>query len=389
MTEMQGDWRREQPRIGAHTSSAPLACSSRRLIASILGFLGLQLTLSAAAADEGARSAALSWIRTPGAESCTAGPELATELEQYLGRPVLVALSRAELSVEGAISAAADGFEAHLALIEPSGVVRGERTVAAKTVECKKLDPLLVFVIALLIDPDAPLLPPALPEGLSLSTEHMLAELFATEPSIPPLELAAPAPAGTAVTEVGEVSAQSAPEERGRSPSAQWAFGLQLDALGMRGMMPAIAFSGRLLLRAMLRNAWRFGLGGSLSMDSALPGNRASFSLLQGELVVCPRLFRTAAVAVWGCIDVASGAMSTRVNATDPRNPVRFTAQLGLGPELSWSVGERIALQVGLGAQVPLVRDNYYWNDALGRQRVFRMSPLVGIGYLGASARIF
>ncbi|HMI91022.1 MAG TPA: hypothetical protein VK509_06640, partial [Polyangiales bacterium] len=123
-----------------------------RAVAGMLALFALGAELSVAAADAPA-APALSWTRAPGAESCIAGPELAKRVEAQLGREILVALPQAQLNVEGSVELADRGYRVHLRLSDPNGSTLGDRTLAAATDDCRALDPLLVFLIALMLDP--------------------------------------------------------------------------------------------------------------------------------------------------------------------------------------------------------------------------------------------
>ncbi|HEX7478134.1 MAG TPA: hypothetical protein VF331_10035 [Polyangiales bacterium] len=136
--------------------------------------------------------AALSWVRGPGAHECASARELADEVEQQLGHEVFVAPAQAGIAVEGFIDANADpaGYTVRFGLVEHAESISAERVLVLPPVSCHLLDPLLSFVLAAMLDPDAPLLPPRLPAGLSEPTRALLVDLFGSEPTVPPLALA-------------------------------------------------------------------------------------------------------------------------------------------------------------------------------------------------------
>ncbi len=369
--------------------------------------VGVALTSLAAisqigvAAAEPAAAPALSWLRVAGAERCIAGPELAEHVEVQLGRPVLVALPQAQLTVEGSVAAEAQGYRVYLRLADRDGRTRGERALAVTTQDCRALDPLLVFLIALMLDPDAPLLPPRLPEGLSLDTRESLANLFGNEPTVPPLELAAPAGRGASAAPVpAPAKAASAADaravtsvidsERDDSPEAAWRFGAQLEALAAVGLLPRPGPGARLSLVAAPSDGLRFELGGAVFVDNTIEDDRASFSLVQGELAGCPVLARFGStLALWSCARLSVGALLARADGGGSRDTERLVLHAGAGPALAWLLGARASLHVGVTALVPLVRDRYFLNRAQGRTMAFRMSPVVGLANLSLQMQLF
>jgi hypothetical protein len=341
-----------------------------------------------AAADAPA-APALSWSRTAGTESCIAGPELAKNVEAQLGRPILVALPQAQLNVEGSVAAAEAGYHVHLRLSDPSGSTLGERTLVAVTSDCRALDPLLVFLIALMLDPDAPLLPPRLPEGLSAATLDTLSDLFAHEPSVPPLELARPAagaPASSPDLRADRLPmAQGATNRDDAGDAAEdgahddWRLGLLLEGVAAIGLLPGPTGGARLSLVLTPSAAIAFRAGGAIYPENAVDAGGAGFTLVQGELAACPRLAALAStLALSACIRVAAGALLAEAEGTGARDPIRPAVHAGAGPELTWNVSTATAMYVGVSVAAPFIRDRFFLNGDDGRDEVFRMSQVTG-----------
>jgi hypothetical protein len=125
-----------------------------------------------------AEEASLSWVRLPGAEDCVSAPELAAMVEQRIGRSVLQAPSRAEISIEGRV--ARDGESGWLAVIDVAdrrGALLGRRELRLRDEPCSALDRPASLIISVLIDRDAA--GPALIEGdgLSPDAQRLLAQL--------------------------------------------------------------------------------------------------------------------------------------------------------------------------------------------------------------------
>jgi hypothetical protein len=366
--------------------------------------LGAAVALLAALGEIGVATAeppaapALSWLRVAGAETCIGGPELAEQVEAQLGRPVLVALPQAQLTVEGSVAPEAEGFRVYLRLSNRDGGTRGERALAVTTQDCRALDPLLVFLIALMLDPDAPLLPPRLPSGLSESTRAALADLFGNEPTVPPLELAAPsgrdAPAAVAParepSRAPRGSTTTDALEADDAPAPGWSFGVQAEALAAIGLLPRPGAGFRLGVVAAPADGFRLELGGALFLENAIAGEEASFSLVQGELAACPALARLgAALALWGCARLSAGALLARGEGAGARDTDRLVLHAGAGPEFALALGARASLHLGVAAIVPVVRDRYFLSRPQGRDVAFRMSPVVGQANLALQLRPF
>lgn len=352
-------------------------------------------------AAEAPAAPALSWLRVAGAERCVGGPELAERVEAQLGRPVLVALPQAQLTVEGFVAPEPQGYRVYLRLADRDGGTRGERALAVTTDDCRALDPLLVFLIALMLDPDAPLLPPRLPDGLSPDTRQSLAALFGNEPTVPPLELAEPgsrarpaapvAPARDASPAHRRRSPAPAEEvEAGESTEAEWVFGAEVEGLAVIGLLPRPGPGVRLAGIAAPTEAFRFELGAAVFLENAIEGEEASFTLVQGELAACPSLAALgSALALWACARLSVGALQARGDGAGSRDTDRLVLHAGGGPEIVWALGARASLHLGVAALVPLVRDRYFLSGPRGRTMAFRMSPVVGLANLALQFRPF
>ncbi len=161
-------------------------------------------------------TAALTWVRLPGAESCIAPQALARAVEARIGRPLLSPLSRADRAVEGRVERRGAAWVATLVGARDEGR-SGERTISVVAPDCAALDPQLVLVAALLLE-DA--LPPA-----------------STEPAV------APAPAEPAAAVV-PASACPRPTPSPAAPPATSTgrrFSLEAGAGFASGLLPALA----------------------------------------------------------------------------------------------------------------------------------------------------
>jgi hypothetical protein len=250
-----------------------------------------------------------------------------------------------------------------------------------------------------MLDPDAPLLPPRLPDGLSPDTRQALADLFGAEPTVPPLELAEPAATAAPTPAADRAQKASLAPRAAPAPAAEvangaphdeaWRFSAQLEGLAVIGLLPRPGPGARLSLVAAPSDALRLELGGAVFVENTIAGEGASFSLVQGDLAACPALARLgSALALWSCARLSAGALLARVEGEGARDPDRIALQAGAGPELAWTLGAQASLHLGVSAVVPLVRDRYFLNSAQGRSMAFRMSPVVGLASLALQLRL-
>lgn len=124
-----------------------------RKIAGLAALVAVAAAANAAWARPPASS--LSWTRLPGAEACIGAPDLARRVEARVGRDVLVAPSRADLSVEGRVGPReGGGWRAVIEVARPGGQILSQRTLETRERSCRVLDPALALVVALAIDPD-------------------------------------------------------------------------------------------------------------------------------------------------------------------------------------------------------------------------------------------
>ncbi|MFO0603310.1 MAG: hypothetical protein U0324_09060 [Polyangiales bacterium] len=161
-------------------------------------------------------TAALTWVRLPGAESCIAPQALARAVEARIGRPLLSPLSRAERAVEGRVERRGAAWVATLVGARDEGRT-GERTVSVVAPDCAALDPQLVLVAALLLE-DA--LPPS-----------------STEPAVAPAPVA---PATLAVPVAACPPPTPSPAASTAVPPAR-RFTLEAGAGFASGLLPALA----------------------------------------------------------------------------------------------------------------------------------------------------
>jgi hypothetical protein len=139
-----------------------LALSSCRLLLVLL-LLG-SLAGTAAAESSVLRRPTLHWVRSDDALGCVDPRALSEHVEALVG-PVLVRAPEAEHSIEGQVEVLAGGkLRVRVRVLDANGHTIGQRSFEQASDDCADLTPAIVFVIAMVIDPDVAAhgLPPAL-----------------------------------------------------------------------------------------------------------------------------------------------------------------------------------------------------------------------------------
>lgn len=344
---------------------------SRRLPA--LPILALALSWSAPAAAA-PRSAALSWVRAPGAETCITLPELATRVEQRVAGLSFVPAAEAEINVEGSIARETHGWAARLVISDTRGQVLGRRELGSSKPDCRSIDDALVLVIALALDPNQEFV--ALPEGFASETdpgEALLSDLRAA----PPAQRAPVASPSAAPSPPPSAAAKPAAE----APSVYFEAGAELRALV--GLIPAVGFGaaahGRLVLAA---SDWAFELRlGGVFPRAARPngGGIVELGALQAAVGACSPAFS----GFRGCAGVAAGALTVDPQELSEARDAfrRAIVNPYAAIELAYRFGSA-GLSARLGIEVPLPRDQI---QVLGPDRGVKPAyrPSVVAGSLG------
>jgi hypothetical protein len=274
-------------------------------------WLGSAVCGIAHAQQERPALAHLDW-HAPPAAGCIPARELEREVEALLDRPVFTARSRADHVLSGEIQNRGDDWVAVLRLQTRTGAVSGTREVLVSGA-CARLNRPLVIVIATLLD--------------------------------------------TQTTESAD------------DPLARLGLGLNLD--GDLGTLPNASAGANVLAELTPSPTWprlRLQLGGRLPQRETNAGIGANFMVFRGALAVCPALLAGQALALALCAGVEAGAMRAQaLGLTPSRSPTRMLAAVPLELELSWQLLSRLALRLGLGFSLALLRPAFYFEDE-GRQ---------------------
>lgn len=319
------------------TPTRSLARAARALALSLLASaVSLAPSRASAQADAvdasaRARTAALSWVRLPGAEACPSTQDVAHAVEDRLGRSVLVSAADAELAIEGRIERREGSFVATLTVADASGASLGERVLEQRAEtegDCAEILPALALAIALTIDPDALLRAPdeaheeADPEPDTPGDDAPLADAPLADDAVPP------------------------PEPRDR-----WRFEITALAAGTLGLSPTAAAGGALTLALSPPGFVPVYIHGVLAPFSrAEPAGSAPVDVLQSYvgLGLCPLALReTAPVTLLACAGIDVGALVTLSARETLTEPERITVQA----------------DVSFGAHVTIVGPLYFAAD--------------------------
>lgn len=352
----------------------------------MLGARGLivltALIATAGRAHAQADSPALSWLRDDGAERCISVQELATRVEQRLGKVVFVVPSSATLHIEGRIAQrAGGGFRVRLSASDASGKALGQRTLDGASEDCRTLDESLVLVIALAVDSSGGFV--ALPEGLTEAGDPAAALLA-------DLQSAPPAPATTAPPPAPVAPEPLPAEPRGDDPRERFHFRLGVAALGELGLVPDAGFGLALEPQLIVPGDWLISVRGSgvlANSESIDGGGEVAIGALLAAVGACTPEASFGWGGLRGCAGARIGVLSIEASGLERRrSPSPLLVDPWLDAELSWPIGGSVRLRLQTGLHVPLIRDTIQVLDEDGRPvRAYRVAALsfrLGLGLL-------
>jgi hypothetical protein len=325
---------------------------------------------------------ALHWSRGVGAEGCIDPRRLAERVQQLTG-PVIVDPARADLSIEAHVEAPAPArFEVRVSATRRDGAPRGTRTLSHEGRDCRALDDAVVFVIAVLIDPDLTLaeLPAAV---VALGAEGQAPEVQL----LSELEGTPPVPAEVTVPDPEPEPTSRPPEQPLEEPSGRGALGVRAGFSTSALLLPRITLGasaavsyGVLRALALELQLQAASMVGSHDVDA---GRAVSARSYAASLHVCPR-------RAWGRVRVAlcTGPDVTLVHARG----VGFSADRGAtlasygasaAPGLAVRLRGRWWLEARAGARVALNHVRFEAIRAQGSPRtvfdVARVAPIASL----------
>lgn len=324
----------------------------------------LLLNTTTAHADD-RTTAALNWVRLPGAESCIAPQALARAVEARVGRPVLSPLARADWALEGRVERRGGLWVATLSATRGDGVL-GSRTVQSSAPDCAALDPQILIVVALLLDSAGALGEVTAPTPSPLPPPSPAPTPCPAEPAFPPSSPPRPVVPTPAVPEVLPRRAQV---ELGFGVSAGW--------------NPTFAPT---VHAALTWSPWgpivriRTEADATLPREAAHEEGVASYLSLQGGISLCvapPQLSRTSLCA--GVLAVAHHSEGVGLHNTASQWNLGVTVPLRLRVEVPLSA--RWGLLASLGGAAHLLWPQWAVADADGRV-VRDLGPTLPLSFL-------
>jgi hypothetical protein len=303
--------------------------------------------------------AGLNWVRMEGAHSCMSAAELAFEIEHRLGRSLFVAVSDAEIFVDGWVARTQDGFEVVVEVSDRDGDVLGHRALHFVGDDCKAIESAVALVIAVTIYPDSAL--PFAGIALDPSTAQRLDALFASEPVDPdPASFAAGMPA-PGPRDAAPAAASGGPHPQ---PSAALGLGVGLAPAFGWGQLPAPALGVSAHVSYAPPGGFLIEAGFVyLPSQVARPeqgAGRASFTVWTGSLALCP-LRPNWAVNIDVCLGMEVGQLRVAASGFAANNVRASDAILNALAGAVWrpQLAGPLFMRVALFASAPLLQRNY------------------------------
>ena len=328
--------------------------------------------LPAYAQNTHARTSSLSWVRLQGAENCIATNALAQAVESRLKRKVFVSASQADVSVEGSVSQTKRGatpeWRAALNIRDARGNVIGTREIQRSGSTCSEaLDESIVFVVSVMIDPDAALGKTA-PEP---------------EPPTPPPP---PPPPPQVIVQREEVVVQVEPPD-------PWRFEASAGGTLSVGLLPSMGAGMTATVLLKPPAFWGVEFSGTYwargSVDSNRPGASSDVSLAYGGVALCPLHWEKGLFSYRGCAGFELGTMQSRgVGFPTPLSDEALVAHVFLPSRFGLRVAGPLVVSLGLSLIVPLVRAELSYRAPDGtNQAIYRPAPIAGATDLSLGLR--
>jgi hypothetical protein len=303
----------------------------RRLASGVTAIAVVVIRSSVGRATTPPDAVQFAWVRAPGAESCPDGAAIARDVVRRLGRDPFGA--DAPRRIEGVVARDGARWIARVYFRDTAAASPGARELDSAAPDCGPISAAVALAIVLDIDPDAPTTPAPAP---------------VPPPVVPAAETRAGAPPALAAPP--PPPPPPAPRETPRTPSARGVFrphggGVSVRAMGILGVLPAVAAAGAVALDGHVWGPIRWTAGAFLPAEvrTTSPNMDLGFRLIAGWAEACLETWPHDRLALAACAGGAVGVLSVRSDVTSPRRTTPSDA-LWAGPLLD------------LRATVPIVR---------------------------------
>ncbi len=367
-------------RVTAHAALLAAAAFARDAAAQVAAAAGPHAAPAhVAATPPDRRTASLGWARLAGARDCSGGAAMARGIESILRREALVPASRADLVIEARVEKVPGRprFRAVIEVVSPEGAVIGSRTIESTTADCRRLDEPAALAIALMIDPEAMTRPVA-----PLAPQVPMVAVVRDALFVPvPVMVEAPRPPPPPAPQVDE------------GPWLSLAVGPSVAFGVVPGVAPGVRASVEIGPPADRRGALSWGPssiragiaahGGEEAVRGPSAGDEATLSVdaILPRLELCPTTawLRTR-VAISACAAVDVGVLRWTGAGFDSPVLGSTEAFVAVGPTLHGRVvlTGPLAIELGLAAMVPLIRDRFVFGQGGGLTDLAHRPAVVG-----------
>jgi hypothetical protein len=317
----------------------------------------------------------LTWARGRGADSCAASDVVAQRVAQRLGRNPFT--EDAPRKLEGVIEHVEDRWIARLHVRDRSGESLGIRELQSDADDCESIQAAAVLAIALAIDPDAELLPPASDLTPEPATEPAAIVDIPDEPA--PV---AASPDSPEVAAVEPQPVQPAIPDEPPPDSGTW------TSLNTRGGVSAGLTPGTSGAAEM---SWAAGSGPLAWTASALLVDESetqdgifSFGLTAFGLGGCYMAGAGEQLSAGACASAWVGSTHAVVREVRPTDPgARLFTAASLGPVARAVIAPPFHIELSADLFIPLVRKSYTvtgWEEPAWKPPAAALTILGGVG---------
>lgn len=309
----------------------------------------------------------LEWTAVSGNGKCIDKSEIVDKVEYTLGQPVFVQPEQSTFDISGSVGPGA-GEQGWIVRIKAHGSPGREQNVRELTTDspdCRQLDDAIALVIALLVDEAVSL-------GQALRIERELASTMPS-PAPEPVPTSAPEP-------VLKTTAPQVQDDR-------WSGRVGPQAEGSYQALPGFGYGAGLRVEIEPPVVWPFALSstGWFRVDERVQGSGGKFTAWTASLALCPGLLRRSRIMLSLCAGATGGVThASGIGLDVAETHIRPYVQLDALLALRFELRRPLWIRLGVGAGVPLTRDEYTYEVIdEGDRLVHQANPVVPLASLG------